>query len=365
MSLKKKVLIVDDSSFMRKILSDVISNGNWVEVIDVARNGIEALEKVKIHKPDIITLDVQMPLMDGITCLKSIMKEFPTPVLIVSSLTKEGADITINALEEGAVDFIAKPENIFSLKEDLFSKELIQKLKIVSSTRKSPGFNINRPNLISQSIEIKDKPIVKDSKINNGDSMLKYLVAIGTSTGGPRALQEVLTALPANLPAAIPIVQHMPPGFTKSLAARLDSLCNINVKEAEDGDILKMGWAYIAPGDSHIRIVKKNYQSSELKIMLTKEPPVGGHRPSANILFSSISEIGIKNAVGVIMTGMGNDGCEGLKQMHSINNAPIIAQNEESCVVYGMPKSVVQAGIASKVVHLSDIAKEITKIVGV
>lgn len=363
MNIKKKVLIVDDSSFMRKILTDVISKENWIEVIDIAKNGVEALEKVKIHKPDIVTLDVQMPLMDGITCLKSIMREAPTPVLIVSGLTKEGADITINALQEGAVDFITKPESIFSLKEDIFSNELIQKLKVVSSTKNN--INLNNTKLNLHQSQVKDKIIIKENIINNIGSTLKYLVAIGTSTGGPRALQEVLTALPANLPAAIPIVQHMPPGFTKSLAARLDSLCNINVKEAEDGDILQMGWAYIAPGDSHIRIVKKNPSQPELRIMLTKEPPVGGHRPSANILFSSIAEIGIKNTAGVIMTGMGSDGCEGLKQMHSINNAQIIAQNEASCVVYGMPKSVVQAGIANKVVHLNDIAKEIVKIVGV
>lgn len=364
MNDKKKIIIADDSSFMRRLLTDLLNEQPYFEVVDTARNGIEALEKVKIHKPDAITLDVQMPLMDGITCLKNIMKEIPTPVLVVSSLTREGADITIKALEEGAIDFIAKPENIFGVKDNSFVEEFVQKLKIVSS--RTIKYRESKTSSFTQntSFESKNKKTEIETRVSSNLS-LKYIVAIGTSTGGPRALQEVLPLLPENIPAAIPIVQHMPPGFTKSLATRLDSICKINVKEAEDGDVLKAGWAYIAPGDYHIRIVRRNSNSQECIIKLTKEPPVTGHRPSANVLFSSLAEAGLKNIAGVIMTGMGNDGFEGLKQMYSMTKCNIIAQNEESCVVYGMPKAAVQGGIASSVVHLKNIAKEITNLVGV
>ena len=199
----------------------------------------------------------------------------------------------------------------------------------------------------------------------NKDSYAKYIIGIGISTGGPRALKEVLPLLPKDLPAAFPIVQHMPPVFTKSLAERLNSMCNINVKEAGDGDILENGNAYIAPGDYHIMVVRKSFNKNEFVIKLTKDPPVSGHRPSADVLFDSISEINYKNVAGVIMTGMGCDGGNGLKKMYENLKCPIIAQDEESCIVYGMPKNVVQAGIASKVVPLKEIAKEIINLTGV
>lgn len=354
MSGKTRIIIADDSSFMRKLLTDVLSKEDWIEVIDTAKNGIEALEKIKKLKPDAVTLDIQMPLMDGITCLKSIMKEEPTSVLVISSFTKEGTDTTIKALEEGAIDFIGKPNSIFDVKTDTFVKELIQKIRIVANTK--PNVKLLKSRYSSQ---IEYHKINKTTNKDFDNTSLKYIVAIGTSTGGPRALQEVLPLLPKNFPAAITVVQHMPPAFTKSLSNRLDSISNINIKEAEDGDVLKAGWAYIAPGDYHMRIVRNGIMSKEFCIKLTKEPPVGGHRPAANVMFESLSEIAFRNIIGVIMTGMGNDGCQGLKQLHDILNSYIIAQNEETCVVYGMPKSVVQAGIASAVVPLKDIAKEI------
>lgn len=360
MSGRKRIIIADDSSFMRRLLSDVLNKEDWIEVVDTAKNGVEALEKVKKYKPDAVTLDIQMPLMDGITCLKSIMKEEPTSVLVISSFTREGTDTTIKALEEGAIDFIAKPNSIFDVKTENFVKELIQKLKIVTHTKPDLKLTNSR-----YSFQEHHDMVSKDTKINTSGGLIKYIVGIGTSTGGPRALQEVLPLIPKDFPAAITVVQHMPPAFTKSLSNRLDSICNINVKEAEDGDILKAGWAYIAPGDYHMRIVKKNAISKDFYIKLTKELPVGGHRPSANVMFESLSELSFKNIIGVIMTGMGNDGCQGLKQLFDIYKSYIIAQNEDTCVVYGMPKSVVQIGIASAVVPLKDIAKEIIKKVGV
>ena len=350
MTGKTKVLVVDDSAFMRKVISDILKSDENILVMDTAKNGVEAIEKVKALKPDVVTLDVEMPEMDGLTCLKELMKQQYIPVIMLSSLTQEGADATIRALEYGAIDFITKPTNIFNIAGDEKKRELIEKVKIAkNSTKIKKYISIN-------DIQVKPKrDIVKSSNI-------KYFVAIGTSTGGPKALQDVIPLIPGDVPAAFLVVQHMPPGFTKSLAERLNSMSEVTVKEAEDGETVQAGYVYIAPGDYHM-LVEKSGQNN-LKIKLTQDPPVGGHRPAVNPMMESLSKTNYSNLIGVIMTGMGGDGSEGIKKLKNVNKGFIIAQDEKSCVVYGMPKVAVQTGSVDAVVPLKDITKEIMKIIG-
>ncbi|WP_341877207.1 chemotaxis response regulator protein-glutamate methylesterase [Defluviitalea saccharophila] len=351
---KKKVLVIDDSAFMRRVISDIINNDHRFIVVGTANNGEEGLKKIQELNPDVITLDVEMPSMNGLEMLNVLMKTNPKPVLVISALTKEGADTTIQALGLGAVDFITKPKNIFKMNEDEIKTHILEKISIASKIHNFP----------SRSEKKIEKYVTKSRAVSSPSSKLKKIVAIGTSTGGPRALQEVLPYIPKELPASYVIVQHMPPGFTKSLAERLNSLSDITVKEAEDKDILYPGVAYIAPGDYHILIEKANY-SSDYWIRLSSSPSVGGHRPSVNVMLNSLSETNLDNIVGVIMTGMGSDGCEGMKNLKTKNNAYIIAQDEKTCVVYGMPKAVVESGIANVVVPIQQIAKEIVKAVEV
>lgn len=349
MAEKIRVMVVDDSAFMRRVISDILNGSGDIEVVGTARNGAEALEKIKELAPDVVTLDVEMPVMDGITCLRKMLSVRPIPVIMLSSVTREGADSTLNALEYGAVDFITKPTGLFKMSGEDKKKEIIEKVKIakISSINKRYTRNI---------VHTKPKDdIIKSSNITK-------LVAIGTSTGGPRALQEVICGISGNIPAAFLIVQHMPPGFTKSLADRLNGISELTVKEAEDGELLKAGYAYIAPGDYHMRVYA---QQGGLVIKLTREPPVSGHRPSVNVMMDSLSETGLKDIIAVIMTGMGSDGSEGVKKLKSSNNGYVIAQDEKSCVVYGMPKSAVQTGAVDAVVPLKEITKEISRIVGV
>ncbi|NLY42481.1 MAG: chemotaxis response regulator protein-glutamate methylesterase [Clostridiaceae bacterium] len=346
-----RVIVVDDSAFMRKIISDVLNSDKDIQVIYAASNGKEALEKIKQYSPDVVTLDVEMPTMDGLECLRHIMKEHPLPVIMISSLTSEGAEATIKALELGAIDFIAKPLNFFNINSDRFREEMIRKIKVARNSMVTPFTYQLRS---------------RSSGKTKHNSSLKNIVAIGTSTGGPRALQQVIPLIPGNIPAAFTVVQHMPPGFTKSLAARLDGMSELSVKEAEEGDVLQAGNVYIAPGDYHLKVHKDNL-SDRLVIHLDKSDSndAGRHRPSVNVMMNSLSDTGLKNIIGVIMTGMGNDGCEGLKKLKEKNNAYIIAQSKESCVVYGMPKAAVSAGIVDRIVPLDEISNVITKMVGV
>ena len=351
MANKIMVLVVDDSAFMRKIISDILNSDDEIEVIDTAKNGIEAIEKVHKLKPSVVTLDVEMPVMDGLTCLKEIMKESGAPaVVMLSSITKEGADATIRALEYGAIDFITKPTNIFNISGDEKKLELIEKVKIAKNSTKV------KKNVVISDIHIKPKrDIVKSSNIKN-------IVAIGTSTGGPKALQDVIPLIPGDVPAAFLVVQHMPPGFTRSLAERLNSMSEVTVKEAENGEAIQPGYVYIASGDYHMTV--ERLVSGNLKIKLNQNPAVGGHRPDVNTMMESLSNTGLENIIGVIMTGMGGDGSEGVKKLKTINKGYIIAQDEKSCVVYGMPKVAVQTGTVDAVVPLKDITKEIMKIIG-
>ncbi|OPZ84170.1 MAG: Chemotaxis response regulator protein-glutamate methylesterase [Firmicutes bacterium ADurb.Bin419] len=346
---KIRVLVVDDSAFMRKVISDILDGDDDIEVVDTAKNGFDAIEKVKELKPDVITLDVKMPGMDGLACLKELNKISKTPVVMLSSVTKEGAEATIQALADGAIDFITKPSNIFEMNGIEKSKEIIEKIKIANN--------------LSKNYYSSEKQKVKNKNVNNGDCNVQNLVLIGTSTGGPKALQDVIPLIPENVNAAFLIVQHMPAGFTKSLADRLDNISKINVKEAEDSEVIRTGYVYIAPGDYHM-MVEKNVENT-LKIKLTKDPPLGGHRPSVDIMFESVSNTGFKNVVAAIMTGMGGDGSEGVKILKKINGAHIIAQDEASCVVFGMPRVAILTGVVDIVTPLKEISNEIMKIVGV
>lgn len=353
---KIKVLVVDDSSFMRKIISDIINSDPNLEVIDTAKNGREAIEKSKIHKPDVMTLDVEMPVLDGLSALDIIMDEMPMPVIMLSSLTREGADATLRALELGAVDFITKPSSIFKVNTDDMRLELISKLKMAAGVKMKLK--------VSTPIKIRPKPVsseVFNSKKNVTIGKGNRIIAIGTSTGGPKALQYVIPNLPGDMDASVLIVQHMPPGFTKSLAERLDSMSELNVKEAEDSEELKPGYAYIAPGNFHLRIVKEN---NRFIIRLGDGETVSGHKPSVDAMMDSLAQLNISNLIGVIMTGMGSDGAKGLAKLKNDKNY-IIAQDEESCVVFGMPKSAIKLGAVDKVVSLDEISNEIIKAMGV
>lgn len=356
MSNKKKILVVDDSAFMRRVISDIINSDNRCEVIGTAKNGKEGLELVSSLNPDVITLDVQMPIMNGLEMLKALNATKPTPVIMLSTLMEEGGKETIEALELGAYDFVKKPDNIFKVNSDDIKTELIEKIQQAAESGKR-ALTKYKP-FVQKSVTERKLviPLTKSAKVNN-------LVVIGTSTGGPRALQYVLPYLPVNINGGIVIVQHMPPGFTKSLSDRLNQLSQITVKEAEDNDVIENGKAYIAPGDKHLEV--KEDKNGQLFIKLTDDPPKGGHKPAVNVMLSSVSDIKSRKLVGVIMTGMGSDGMEGMLEVKSKQKMHIIAQNEETCVVYGMPKSVVDKGIADEVVPLEKISESIIKQSGV
>lgn len=348
-----KVLVVDDSAFMRRVITDILSSDDDICVIDTAKNGSEALDKIRELNPDVVTLDVEMPVMNGLTCLKEILKIKKLPVIMLSGLTKEGADATMQALENGAFDFITKPTNIFSMSAEDKKNEIIEKVKVAKNT-------------VIRSTLPEDQKVLRPRPVNNTStcSDIKYLVAIGTSTGGPRALQDVIPLIPGDVPAAFLVVQHMPAGFTKSLADRLNNLSDVTVKEAEDMEIIKPGFVYIAPGDYHMR-VERTGSDRCMRIKLGQEPPVGGHRPSVNVMMNSVADTGISNVVGAIMTGMGGDGSEGIKNIKERNKGYIIAQDEKSCVVYGMPKVAVQTGAVDVVVPLKELTREILNFMGV
>lgn len=351
--MKIKVLVVDDSAFMRKVIADMISSDDDMEVVGVARNGEEALEMIVSRKPDVVTMDVEMPKMDGLTALKQIMEVSPMPVIMLSSLTTNGAVETLKALDYGAFDFITKPTSLIKVSTPEVREELLTKIKIASRTKVyKPSVTPRQPRPVLTTTKESFK-----SNASQGKTKFKKLIAIGTSTGGPRALQDVIPFIPRDIDASILIVQHMPPGFTKSLADRLDSMSQIHVKEAEDGDVMQAGVAYLAPGDSHIKVSK---QAGQFVIKLDNGDRVSGHKPSVDAMMYSIASLNDRNVIGVIMTGMGADGADGMSKVKA-NRGFVIAQDEESCVVFGMPKSTIKLGVVDKVVSLTNIANEIVK----
>ncbi|MFJ8063802.1 chemotaxis response regulator protein-glutamate methylesterase [Psychrobacillus sp. NPDC096426] len=358
---KKKLLIVDDSAFMRKLIGDFFKESNVIEVVGIARNGKDAIRKIKALKPDVVTLDVEMPEMNGLDALKQIMSETPVAVVMLSSTTQSGTEITLQAMEYGAVDFIAKPSGTISLDLHKIKEELVAKVENAANISISklnnitPKVSVAAPDLLDRKTEV-GKPI-HTKKVTNWSKATKKMVLIGTSTGGPRALQEVITKFPKDMQAPVLIVQHMPAGFTKSLAERLNQLAEIEVKEAENGDIIRNGHAYIAPGGYHMKI---NRIGSTYSIVLdNEEPPRAGHRPAVDVLFEDNSHYNDFDKIAVIMTGMGSDGSMGLKQLKRNGNVVAIAESADSCIVYGMPKAAVETNLVNEVVELKNIAKAI------
>ncbi|MEK4220872.1 chemotaxis response regulator protein-glutamate methylesterase [Bacillus sp. FSL W8-0116] len=354
---KKKVLIVDDSAFMRKLISDFVSEHPELEVVGTARNGKDAIEKVKTLCPDVVTMDIEMPVMNGLEALKWIISHYQLPVVMLSSTTKEGTENAIKALENGAFDFVAKPSGPISLDLDKGKNELISKLLLASKVKKGMKSNVR------VHTDEMDRGLMtsnRESELNHRSTKeyAKSLVLIGTSTGGPRALQEVLPQLPKEIGAPILIVQHMPPGFTKSLAERLNQLSRIYVKEAEDGELLKKGIAYIAPGNFHMKIKEVG---RSLAISLDQSPRMNGHKPSVDVLFESASKLEFYKKIAVILTGMGSDGTYGLIKLKEKGNVHAIAESKDSCVVFGMPKSAIEANVIDEVKPIQDIAQSILK----
>ncbi|CAI8785642.1 protein-glutamate methylesterase/protein glutamine deamidase [Brevibacillus sp. IT-7CA2] len=364
---KIRVLVTDDSAFMRKVISDILSTDPEIEVIDRAKNGLECIEKCKELAPDVLTLDIEMPVMNGLDALEKLMNECPVPIVMLSSLTKEGAEATIHALELGAFDFVTKPSGPISLDIHKVGDRLIERVKAAAASKVRLKKQISRvvKPVSSESKAAPASPVIR-TKIPSSPAVMRSqvggkarLVVLGTSTGGPKALQSVLTAIPANFPAPIAIVQHMPAGFTKSLANRLDSLCQIRVTEVVDGEYLENGTAYIAPGGFHFEVRQVN---GRLQAYLHQEEPRGGHRPSVDILFESVSQLTNVDKWAIIMTGMGNDGTKGLKRMKELDRVTSIVEDESSCVVYGMPRAAIQAGLADNVAPLEKIPELLCKL---
>ncbi|WP_027408704.1 chemotaxis response regulator protein-glutamate methylesterase [Anoxybacteroides tepidamans] len=355
---KIKVLVVDDSAFMRRLITDFLSEHPQIEVIGTARNGKDALEKIPSLQPDVITMDVEMPMMNGLEALKQIMERSPLPVVMLSSTTKEGAENTILAMQYGAVDFVAKPSGNISLDLYKVKEELVDKVMLASraNLRLINKRATNQTTASSQKISYSKIEVQPSEKGHE-----KKIICIGTSTGGPRALQQVLTQLPKQIPAPIVIVQHMPKGFTKSLAQRLDSLCDISVREVEHLEELKQGVAYIAPGGAHFTVASSG---QSLIAHLDYSPPRNGHRPSVDVLFESVSALSGYSKIAVIMTGMGSDGTNGLKRLKEAGETKAIAESEETAVVFGMPKSAIAANLVDDVVPLEGIAETIMKYAG-
>ncbi|QCX33200.1 chemotaxis response regulator protein-glutamate methylesterase [Caloramator sp. E03] len=343
---KYSVLVVDDSSFMRKCISLIIQKDPQLYVVDIARNGIEAIEKIKRLKPDIVTMDVEMPEMDGIMAVEQIMKEHPLPIIMLSNHTEEGAKVTLRALELGAVDFFLKSELV---KEDV-SEELISdflnRIKILAQKAKVPL--VDNKHYIHEEVNT-----LKQSAANKKID----IIIIGCSTGGPAALQNILPQFQKDINVPILVLQHMPPGFTKSLSERFDKMCNLCVKEAEDEEILKSGCIYIAPSGFQTLLKKNNVGEIAFKIENSIDDEIL-YKPSINVTLNSAAYIYKERMLIVILTGMGNDGLEGCKLAKKFD-ANIIVEAEESCVVYGMPKAVFEAGLANIQVPLSNIYQQI------
>ncbi|MFP4424690.1 MAG: chemotaxis response regulator protein-glutamate methylesterase [Candidatus Woesearchaeota archaeon] len=332
-----RVIVTDDSAFMCKLLSDIINSDPELEVVATARDGKELLEKLEKNKPDLVTLDISMPVMDGITALKEIMNKNPLPVIMISSLADE--ENTFTCLELGAVDFIPKTSGIISIDMNKKKDIIINKIKAAFSARLDTT-------ITEQS--------VGETKPYSG----KYdqILCIGASTGGPKAIESVLQGLPGDFPLPVLIVQHLPEEFTLPFSKRLDRLCALKVKEAENHEAIKPGVVYVAPGDFHMEIKKEKVPV----IKLTKDLVVLGVRPSVDVMMKSAAEIYGEKTIGVLLTGMGKDGAEGMKLIKDKNGETIV-QDETTSIVPGMPRAAIKLGAATEVVPLSSIAKEVLK----
>lgn len=344
MTDKIKVLIVDDSAFARFSIAKRLRGDTQIEIVGHAGDGIEALEQTKRLNPDVVTMDVTMPRMDGIEAVGQIMRECPTPIVMLSALTAEGADVTIKALQLGAVDFFLKHSLVSPVGSDDDIRDIIEKIKTASKIDRSQlKASIQKTSVSKRTIE---KPV------KSHVSSMERVIVLGSSTGGPRALNHVVPVIPGDIPAGILLVQHMPVGFTKSLAERLNDASELDVKEAESGDILKPGHVLIAPGGSHMTI------DANGKIGLNQGPQECGLRPAVNITMETAVEAYGDAVLGVVLTGMGSDGTRGAGIVREAGGQ-VIVEHESTCVVYGMPRSIVEAGHADSVLPLHKIVGEI------
>ncbi len=341
---KVKVLVVDDSFFMRRFISGMLTNSPGIEVIDTAKNGLEAVKKTLELSPDCITMDVEMPVLDGLEAVRRIMRERPTPIVMLSTLTQEGAEVTLRALSLGAVDFLPKPvSNPYTGIVEL-EKELQEKVLACGTMRRE------RLYAASES-PAAPAPLALPAASSTGGHKSR-LVVIGSSTGGPNALQQIIPRLPGSFPSPMVIVQHMPVGFTRYLAERLNSISPLEVREAREGDSLRPGTVLLAPGGTHLRIDNLRH------VRLTTEPTRHGVRPSVDVTLETAAAVAGKDAVGVILTGMGSDGAEGLGCVKRVGGTTL-AQDENSCVVYGMPRAAVEMGYVDQIIPLHGMAEAI------
>lgn len=348
MDKKIRVVVADDSALMRQKISEILNGDPDFEVVATARNGQEAISAVHSFAPDVVTLDVEMPVMNGLDALGYIMSEIPTPCVMISAFTKEGAKETIKALEFGAVDFVSKPSGVISPDIDKVSAEIINKVKQAS---KVP---VSKLKFIWA-----QKPKEEEEAVLKKPSEFVKIFAIASSTGGTQALATILPALRGDLPASVLVVQHMPEGFTKSLSERLNMQSKIRIVEAEDGMPVIPAQVIIARGGKHMEVIG-NESSPHIK--LSEAPPKLGVRPCADLMMSSVAKIFREKTVGIVLTGMGSDGTNGAHDIKA-NGGIVIAEAESSCVIYGMPKSVVDYGYADKIIQLNDISAEMEKLV--
>ena len=406
--MKKNILVVDDSALMRRAICDIINSGNEYEATDTCRDGLEAYEKITSNSYDAVLLDINMPRMNGLELLQKLQKEnIRATVVVVSSLAKEDAKITIQAMEYGAVDFITKPENIVEAKGVQFREDLTRLLNSVLPQMKTKSAAPPAPAKAAAPVRspaaasaaaaaatavatataaraslsaaaraaaparsaaapVSAAPAAAPvrtvaHKPSNGGG--QKLIALACSTGGPKSLQSVIPYLDRNMDAPMVLVQHMPMGFTKSMAERLNELSKVRVKEAEENDVLKKGWVYVAPGGAHLEVVAA--KDGTHKIHLSDAPAIGGLRPCANVMYKSLKKTKYDEIVCVVLTGMGADGTEGIQDLNRSKPIYVIAQDEPTCVVYGMPKAIAEAGLTDEVVPLTSIPKRIINHVGV
>ena len=341
-----RVLIVDDSSFFRRRVNEILEADAKIEVIGMAKNGLEAVEQAEKLKPDVITMDIEMPVMDGITAVRKIMQKSPIPILMFSSLTTDGAKATLDALDAGAVDFLPKKFDDISSDREEAKRLLCARVRLIAARglAKTPvGLTTTVVKKVSQA------PATQPKKNSH------QLVAIGTSTGGPVALQDVLTKLPKSFPLPIILIQHMPASFTPAFAKRLDGLCQIEVREAVDGEQLKPGLALLAPGGKQMELVKRGSISY---IKISEPLPGQNYKPSVDVAFDSVANTYPGKALGIVLTGMGADGREGARKMKQ-GGSELWSQDEASCVVFGMPAAIEEAGLSDYVLPLSTIGENL------
>jgi two-component system chemotaxis response regulator CheB len=343
-----RALVVDDSAFMRSAISSMLSSDPDIQVVGLAKDGLEAIAKIKILRPDIVTLDVEMPRMDGIEALKHIMASNPVPVVMVSSLTTEEAQVTLEALDLGALDYI--PKNLADLSVNILriKKDLLEKIKHLAKKK------------VLRRATMPGEPVVVEAMPKRSGERRINVMAMGTSTGGPKALQEIIPKLPKDFPVPIVIAQHMPKAFTGPFAERLDQLSKITVKEAKHNDVLEPGVAFVAPGGKHMKL--KRVDLLKVNVDISSEDEGAGYRPSVDVLVSSVADVFPGRALGIILTGMGSDGVKGIEKLKKTGGR-VFVQNEKTCVVFGMPKAVVDAHLADKVLPIEKFAKEIVNAV--